>query len=378
MSRFEGLGKTGSEIALSFSGIMVTAVVGAVGAYTVSNTPVFIPTAVLATTQLLLVTYFMFMELDRKLEFVFWLEALCISILLFLVPSNFIIVMSIVWLIQAVELYGIRRAAQLLIASQLLFLLAQYTHIAYSDWLQIVISVFMYALLQVFAISVFQRLVNEREQRQRMAALNRELLATRELLSQSAAQNERLRIARDLHDILGHHMTALILNLEVASHTIEGQPKEKVEQSLALAKLLLSELRSTVSDLRDDSPINLEQSVRQLVAGIPNFAIDVDFSAAPPINDVDMAETFLRCTQEAVTNVLRHSDASHCRISMRGDEACCTLSVCDNGSKHATIEPGNGLKGMQERVEARGGALHWQQNEEGFQLQISLRAEAAA
>lgn len=376
MSKIEGLGKTGSEIALSFSGIMVTAVVGAVGAYTVSNTPLFLPTVVLAAAQLVLVTYFMFRELDRKLAIVFWLEAFCISALLFLVPSTFILVMSIVWLVQAVELYGIRRATQLLVISQILFLIAQYTHIEYTNWLNILISVFLYALLQIFAISVFQRLMNEREQRQQMAALNRELLATRELLSQSAAQNERLRIARDLHDILGHHMTALILNLEVASHTLAGQPKEKVEQSLALAKLLLSELRSTVSDLRDDSPIDLEESVRKLVAGIPNVAIDVDFTAAPAINDVDMAETFLRCAQEAVTNVLRHSDANHCRISMSGDEESCTLSVSDNGSKDTSIEPGNGLKGMRERVEARGGELHWQQNGDGFQLLISMKAEA--
>jgi two-component system sensor histidine kinase DesK len=79
-----------------------------------------------------------------------------------------------------------------------------------------------------------------------------------------------------------------------------------------------------------------------------------------------------------VTNVLRHSDANRCHISMRGDEESCTLSVSDNGNSDAAIEPGNGLKGMRERVEARGGELHWQQNEDGFQLLISLKAEASA
>ncbi len=64
-------------------------------------------------------------------------------------------------------------------------------------------ALFSYALLQLFAISVLQRFIREKRQREETAALNRELLATRELLSQSAAQGERLRIARDLHDIPG-------------------------------------------------------------------------------------------------------------------------------------------------------------------------------
>lgn len=378
MSKSERFGSTGSEVALSASGILVTALVGALLTYSVSETSLFIPTAALAATQLGLVTYSLFAAQERTGRIAFWLEALCISALLFLVRSDDILVLSIVWLVQAVEYFGIRRAAQLLLATQVLFVVTQLIQFADTNWLQVLISVFLFSMLQLFAISVSQRVINERDQRQQMAALNRELLATRELLSQSAAQNERLRIARDLHDILGHHMTALILNLEIASHTIEGQPKDKVEQSLALAKLLLSELRSTVSDLRDDSPLNLEESVRKLVTDIPNIDVTVDFSSAPTINDMDMAETFLRCAQEAVTNVLRHSNADRCQISMSGNDADCTLVIRDNGSSYSTIEPGNGLTGMRERVEDRGGELNWQKDDKGFQLQITLRAEASA
>ncbi|NKB32678.1 MAG: hypothetical protein GKR91_06235 [Pseudomonadales bacterium] len=367
-----------SETVLTYSGIMVTALVGAVGAYTVFNSPVFVYVIVLAALQLAMVIYSILLSKGRTLHLVFWLEALCISALLFLVPSSFIIILTMVWLVQAVELFGIRRSAQLLLASQAMFLVAQLSYFEYTNWLMILISIFLYGLLQVFSITIVQRAINERQQREQMAALNRELIATRDLLSQASAQSERVRIARDLHDILGHHMTALILNLEVASHSVEGQPKEKVDQSLAMAKLLLSDLRSTVGELRDDSAINLEDSVKKLVAGIPDFAIDVDFSDAPQIEDVDVAETFLRCTQEALTNVLRHSNADRCSISMSGNEAGCTLSVSDNGSADSTIEPGNGLKGMLERVRARGGTLDWQQNEDGFQLSVTLNTAATA
>ena len=289
-------------------------------------------------------------------------------------PSNFIYILTVVWFVQSVELHGVRNTVWLVVASVILFALAQLVFFDLSSLLQFGISIGLYSLLNMFAISVVQKFISEREQKEHMAELNRNLVATRDLLSQSSAQSERLRISRDLHDILGHHMTALILNLEVASHQVDGEPKEKVEQSLALAKLLLSDLRSTVGELRDEGGINLEESITALVSGIPDFKIDVDFSNAPEIDDVELAETFLRCTQEAVTNVLRHSNADHCRIEMNSEQSNYTLSVSDNGQQVKEIEPGNGLKGMSERVNALGGELNWQQSGEGFQVTVSLQS----
>lgn len=379
MSKTETNTNAGSEAALSLSGMLVTAVVGAVGAYSVSNSPQFVYVLVLAAIQLALVVVAIRRSQARQIALVlFWLQALCIIALLFLVPSSFILILSIVLLVQAVELFGIRQSVLFLIASQFLFLGTQYFYHDSTDWLQVLVSVFLYGLLQIFSISMVQRAINERERREQVAALNRELISTRELLSQTAAQSERVRIARDLHDILGHHMTALILNLEIASHAVEGQPKEKVERSLAMAKLLLSDLRSTVGELRDESSLNLEESIRKLVADIPDFSIDVDFSSAPEINDVEIAETLLRCTQEAVTNVLRHSNADQCLIAMTGSTSNCTLLVSDNGKSAAEIVPGNGLKGMRERVRAKGGDLSWSQNAEGFQLRIELGLATAS
>ena len=85
-----------------------------------------------------------------------------------------------------------------------------------------------------------------------------------------------------------------------------------------------------------------------------------------------MAETLLRCTQEALTNVLRHSAGDHCRIEIRDEGDSCTLSINDNGTSNRNIEAGNGLKGMTERVESSGGKLSWQQNENGFTVQVTL------
>lgn len=367
-----------SEHALNFSGVMVTVLVGVLSAYTVAGTALFPAVVFLAALQLCCFLLYLLVENRHRLLSLFWLEAVCITGLFVLVPSSFIAILTMVWLVQASELFPSRTVWQLWGVILLLFGLAQFYHYGTSNWLNLVSSIVLYALLQLFAISVVQRSIRERRQREETAALNRELIATRELLLQSAAQGERLRIARDLHDILGHYMTALILNLEVASHKSEGDGKDKVEQSLALAKLLLGELRTTVGELRDESHIDLEESVRKLVADIP-LPIEVDFSRAPRIDDVEVAETLLRCTQEAITNVLRHSAARHCRVVMEDNAGSgYRLQVSDDGDGDAEIVAGNGLTGMRERVSALGGELSWHRNDEGFHLQVALESAGRA
>ncbi len=363
-----------SQRALNISGILVIAMVGGLGAYSVSGTPLFTVAVILSVAQIALFVHCTQFASGADSKLSFWLQALCIGTLFFVVPSDFIYILTVVWLVQSVELYGVRRTVWHFAGTAVLFTIAQLIYFGLTSLLDHIISIGLYSLFNMFAISVVQKFVGEREQKEHMAELNRDLLATRDLLSQSSAQSERLRISRDLHDILGHHMTALILNLEVATHQVEGEPREKVEQSLALAKLLLSDLRSTVGELREEGSINLEESINALVSGIPDFTIDVDFNDAAKIDDVELAETFLRCTQEAVTNVLRHSNADRCRIEMNKDDSSYTLSVSDNGKASGDIQPGNGLKGMEERVNAMGGELAWRQSEKGFQLTVSLGA----
>ena len=82
-----------------------------------------------------------------------------------------------------------------------------------------------------------------------------------ELLEISSRTTERLRIARDLHDLLGHHLTALSLNLEVASHLATGEANEQIEKSKAITKLLLGDVRDVVSRLRNDEPVDLGAAI---------------------------------------------------------------------------------------------------------------------
>ena len=91
--------------------------------------------------------------------------------------------------------------------------------------------------------------------REEQRRLNSELRATRALLAESVRVNDRTRISRELHDLLGHHLTALSLNLEVANHLAEGKAQEHVSQAHTLAKLLLSDVREAVSQIRDSDAI---------------------------------------------------------------------------------------------------------------------------
>lgn len=308
---------------------------------------------------------------QRRLQALLWLEAAAIVALYFLVDISFVAILGIVWVVQATELFHIRTTGWLLLGSVAAFSLSQVYHWGDENLMLALTGSVTLGLFHVFAVLATHRARSEQELREETAALNRELLATRELLSEHSRQSERLRIARDLHDLLGHHLTAQILQLEVATHITDGAGRQKVEQALALGKLLLSDLRTAVSELREDEPINFRDAVQKLVSDIPGIKIELSFKAT--LGEIELAQTLLRCTREALTNVLRHSGANHCEISFsRQDNNDYLLQVQDNGGIRPKIVAGNGLKGIKERIEEAGGSTHWQSDKQGFLLQIRL------
>jgi two-component system, NarL family, sensor histidine kinase DesK len=298
-----------------------------------------------------------------------WIQACAIALLYFLVNISFVAILGIVWIVQATEIFPIRTTGWLLLSSVSLFTVSQLFHWGDTSLMLAITGSITLGLFHLFAVIATHRARREQELREETAALNRELLATRELLTEHSRQTERLRIARDLHDLLGHHLTAQILQLEVATHLTEGQGRQKVEQALALGKLLLSDLRTAVSELREDAPINFHDAVMKLVSDIPGVRLELDFST--DLGEIQLAETLLRCTREALTNVLRHSNATHCKISFSDDQSSYILRIHDNGPKRDSIVAGNGLKGIKERVEEAGGSVRWR-SESGFMLEITL------
>ena len=225
--------------------------------------------------------------------------------------------------------------------------------------------------LFIYVTSLVAR--QQAQARDEQRRLNAELRATRALLAESARVNERTRISRELHDLLGHHLTALSLNLEVASHITEGQAQEHVRQAQTLAKLLLTDVREAVSQLRESGAIDLGAALRPLAENVPKLAIEMDIEQPLTVDDPERAHILLRCAQEAITNVVRHAGASRLWLSARRDGPDVILQVRDDGRGSDQVQPGNGLRGLQERLRQQDGRLEIATRRgHGFQLTMTL------
>jgi len=225
----------------------------------------------------------------------------------------------------------------------------------------------------IFVTSLVARQQTDAREEQRR--LNTELRATRVLLAESARVNERTRISRELHDLLGHHLTALSLNLEVAGHITEGRAQEHVHQAHTLARLLLTDVREAVSQLRDSGAIDLSAALRPLAEQVPSLDIHLDMPVPLNVEDPERAHVLLRCTQEVITNAIRHAGARNLWIKVRRDAGGVVLEARDDGRGAEAVRVGNGLRGMRERLQQCGGELQFETGRgEGFSLRASVPA----
>ena len=227
-----------------------------------------------------------------------------------------------------------------------------------------------------FSSFVFTTALVARQQaqaRDEQRRLNSELRATRALLAESVRVNERTRIARELHDLLGHHLTALSLNLEVANHLTSGAAQEHVGQAHTLAKLLLSDVREAVSQIRDDGAIEMGATLRPLAENVPGLAVEMRMPEPFLIEDAEKSHVLLRCTQEIITNTVRHAQAQRLALDYDQSGGWIRLRAKDDG-RGANLEGfGNGLRGMRERLAAYGGSMTVRTAPgEGFALDLTL------
>lgn len=219
----------------------------------------------------------------------------------------------------------------------------------------VIISVVAYGAFQWFGALVMWKARREREARRELAIAHAELRAASALMATMSRDAERLRIARDLHDVVGHHLTVLALELEVSRHLVSGDGAEHVTRAHGVAKDLLADVRAAVGQMRS-SCYSLEQLLRSLVAEVPGLDITLDVRTGTRIEGEE-ATVVLRCVQEAITNALRHGDAEHVWITVSTADGQLRVDVRDDGLGTDDLVPGNGLRGMRERFEALGGSL---------------------
>jgi signal transduction histidine kinase len=228
-----------------------------------------------------------------------------------------------------------------------------------------------YLGFQVLGLLAMGALAREVRAAGELASTNAELLATRELLAQTARVNERLRIAGELHDAMGHSLAALSLNLEALAQAHEVPPAP-LETARALTRRVLDDVESVVDSLARHGSVDLVQALDALASAIPRPLVHVE-APGLVLTDPERAHTLLRCCQEIVTNSVKHSQAANLWITIRMADGVVELDARDDGAGAARVAAGRGLQGMRRRLEDIGGALETETRPGGgFQLRATL------
>lgn len=192
-----------------------------------------------------------------------------------------------------------------------------------------------------------------------LAIMVQQLREARGELARRAADEERLRIARDLHDLLGRSLTLIVLKSQLASRLLKGSPGaavhevEEIEQS---ARDALHQVRAVVTGYRHPTLQGELSAARELLSASGMRTV-VDDTVGPLPADT---ERLLAWTvREAVTNVIRHSRAQECVIRTSREGDCAMVTVADDGLgvSEGTFAAGSGLTGLAERAAARSGRL---------------------
>lgn len=237
-----------------------------------------------------------------------------------------------------------------------------------TDWLQVIPLVLLVRGLGLDVTGM-----------RRLGEALQDLHFARQELARQVVVEERLRMARDLHDLLGHSLSLITLKSELVGHLIEKDPKQAAQQIREIesaARQALREVRQAVSDYRQHSLAAELDGGRQILdaAGI-RCTIDYDTEMLP----ADIDEVLAWTVREGVTNVIRHSRAKQCLIRITHHGLLVRLEVINDGchrSDQALNGRGSGLSGLAERLSDLQGSLEAGpvsiENKAGFRLKVEL------
>ncbi len=281
----------------------------------------------------------------------FVLEAACALALVWL-PANLSTspVLLVVLVAQLAMTWPLRIVLPLAIAGNLA-VYALFGRHGHPNPLALVLS---YGGFQLFAALTSHYARRAEEARDRLAQVNADLLATRALLADSARDGERLRVARELHDVAGHKLTALRLNLRALQ---AASPSPQLQLAAQLSAELLGDIRGVVHALRDAGGLDIDTALRALAAPYPRPALQLSIDAGVVVEAPALAEAVLRTVQEALTNAARHGQADTLDVRLRRDGTMLRVDIEDDGRASLPLREGHGLTGMRERIDALGGSL---------------------
>jgi two-component system, NarL family, sensor histidine kinase DesK len=191
----------------------------------------------------------------------------------------------------------------------------------------------------------------------RIARANHELRATREELARLAVSEERLRIARDLHDLLGHSLSVIALKSELARKLVEREPTRaaaELDDIQSVTRTALAEVRDAVQGYRR---LALAEALESAQIALAAAGIDCALADADVALPADVDAVLAWAVREGTTNVIRHSGALHCAIRVRADSEQAAVEIEDDGSAASATGRGSGLNGLRERAHRVRGEL---------------------
>ena len=347
---------------MNFAGYLAWAAIGWELVYSSWSPPAWlaqpVPTPVLAGLHLGFLALFMATTCGpwpRRVERTMLVGQLAITFGLMLVARNSTLpILLILCVVQLVQLWPPRLSVAMIVAINVAVYLV-YRHVW--DIGSPLISTVMQMSFQGFAALTAWFAFTAGQARDELAAANADLLATRSLLAESARDSERLRLSRELHDVAGHKLTALKLNLAALARDPRFSDQAAVQLCRSLADELLADIRGVVQQMRQGDGLDLVAALNALAKPFPRPRLQLEVGADARVTSVAQAEAVLRAVQEGLTNAVKHSQAQNLWVVLRRDEGALRLDIRDDGRGSGDVCAGNGLCGMRERLEALGGGL---------------------
>jgi signal transduction histidine kinase len=281
-------------------------------------------------------------------------EGVVAVIAIWALRNGYLSVLVVMVAAQLVAVTSVRHAVAYLLPLNLVMLLSW---LQWTPWQQAVLSFLPVLGFEAFAALTARYAVSAERARRDLAAANLQLLTVQSLLDEAARSHERLKLSRELHDVAGHKLTALKLNLQRAARHGTSQQGRELDVARQLAGELLEDIRAVVGQLRRHDGIDLRAALESMTARMPGprytLLLPEDWRPA----SVEVAATLLRCAQEGMVNALRHGNPAQVDVQIHRHDGFVELRVRDDGAGRPVIRFGNGLNGMRERLAEVGGDL---------------------
>ena len=244
----------------------------------------------------------------------------------------------------------------------------------------------------IFILYMVVMTLSQTSEKERILRLNSQLqMANRKLEEYAQEQvrmtetRERNRLAREIHDTLGHSLTGIITGIEACIMLMDIAPEATKEQLRAIAEVArngITDVRHSVNALRPDAleTLSLESAIRKLVEESEKSTgvkIDLVFPENLQNLDQDEEDVLYRIVQESITNAIRHGKATHIDVLMEHVDNDLRIRIADNGKGCDNIQSGFGLHHMQERIDMLKGTLSYS-GKDGFVIEavVPIRVEA--